>query len=179
MSQAAIFRVPPGFEQEWTGARADATEVVLNVIRAGEALSALVDSFVRARGLPSSTALIVLEVLRGQGGPLAPSVVASRCFLSRPALSGVMDTLERRGLLRRYPDPADRRRALVEATPEAVITLTRLLPDLHRAEVSWTDALTGAQKATLLGSLGRLQQHLRSGQGQPDLRTAPTAARPL
>ena len=46
MSHAAIFRVPPGFEQEWTGARADATEVVLNVIRAGEALSALVDSFV-------------------------------------------------------------------------------------------------------------------------------------
>ena len=56
MSQAAIFRVPPGFEQEWDGARADATEVVLNVIRAGEALTALVDSFVRARGLPSATA---------------------------------------------------------------------------------------------------------------------------
>ena len=101
VSHPAIFRVPPGFDQEWAGARADATEVVLNVIRAGEALSALVDSFVRERGLPSATALIVLEVLRGEGGPLAPSVVASRCFLSRPALSGVMDTLERRGLLRR------------------------------------------------------------------------------
>ena len=176
MSQAAIFRVPPGFEQEWAGARADATEVVLNVIRAGEALSALVDSFVRARGLPSSTALIVLEVLRGEGGPLAPSVVASRCFLSRPALSGVMDTLERRGLLRRYPDPSDRRRALVEATPEGVTTLERLLPDLHRAEVSWTGGLTRTQKATLLHHLGRLQQHLRSGHRQPNSRAAATAA---
>jgi DNA-binding MarR family transcriptional regulator len=166
MSEPAIFRVPPGFEQEWAGARADATEVVLNVIRAGETLTALVDSFVRQRGLPSSTSLIVLEVLRGDGGPLAPSVVASRCFLSRPALSGVMDTLERRGMLRRYPDPADRRRALVEITAQGKETLERLLPGLHKAEVSWTNGLSDTQKAALLRSLGRLQQHLRARPSQ-------------
>lgn len=173
MSESAIFRVPPGFEQEWAGARSDATEVVLNVIRAGEALTARVDSFVRHRGLPSSTALIVLEVLRGQGGPLAPSVVASRCFLSRPALSGVMDTLERRGFLRRYPDPADRRRALVELTPDGKETLERLLPDLHRAETAWTGGLSDAQKAALLRGLGRLQQHLRANPGEPRRFNAP------
>ena len=163
VSESAVFRVPPGFEAEWAGARADATEVVLNVIRTGEALAALVDSFVRQRGLPSSTALIVLEVLRGEGGPLAPSVVADRCFLSRPALSGVMDTLERRGFLLRYPDPADRRRALVEITGKGKEALERLLPELHRAEVSWTDGLSDAQKAALLRGLGRLQHHLRTG----------------
>jgi MarR family transcriptional regulator, 2-MHQ and catechol-resistance regulon repressor len=167
VSECAVFRVPPGFEEEWAGARADATEVVLNVIRAGEALNSLVDSFVRERGLPSSTALIVLEVLRGEGGPLAPSVVASRCFVSRPALSGVMDTLERRELLRRYPDPQDRRRALVEITANGVDTLEGLLPDLHRAEVSWTDGLADTQKATMLRNLGRLQKHLRADSTQP------------
>jgi hypothetical protein len=45
--------------------------------------------------------------------------------------------------------------------------------------VSWTDGLTGTQKAALLHSLGRLQQHLRSDQGQPNFRAPPTAARPL
>jgi DNA-binding MarR family transcriptional regulator len=163
MSEGAIFRVTPGFEQEWAGARADATEVVLNVIRTGEALAALIDSFVRQRGLPSATSLIVLEVLRGEAGPLAPSVVASRCFLSRPALTGVMDTLERRGFLRRYPDPADRRRALVEITGDGKETLERLLPGLHQAEVAWTEALSSAQKAALLASLGRLQGRLGAG----------------
>jgi DNA-binding MarR family transcriptional regulator len=167
VSESGIFRVQPGFEQEWAGARADATEVVLNVIRAGEALTALVDSFVRHRGLPSATALIVLEVLRGEGGPLAPSVVASRCFLSRPALSGVMDTLERRGLLLRRPDPADRRRVLVEVTGKGKETLERLLPELHQAEVAWTGGLSDSQKATLLRSLGRLQHHLRADPGEP------------
>lgn len=160
MSQAAVFRVPPGFEQEWAGARTDATEVVLNVIRTGDALTALVDAFVRSRGLPSSTSLIVLEVLRGEGGPLAPSVVASRSFLSRPALSGVMDTLERRGLLRRSVDPTDRRRARVEITPEGVRRLEELLPGLHQAEVLWTAALTAQQKEDLLNHLERLQENL-------------------
>ena len=167
VSESAIFRVPPGFEHEWAGARADATEVVLNVIRAGEALTALVDSFVRQRGLPSATSLIVLEVLRGDGGPLAPSVVAARCFLSRPALSGVMDTLERHGLLRRYPHPADRRRALVEITAHGKETLENFLPELHEAEVSWTAGLSESQKAVLLESLGQLQQHLRGDSAQP------------
>ena len=166
MADPPVFRVPPGFEREWAGARADATEVVLNTIRAGEALSYLVDSFVRQRGLPSATALIVLEVLRGAAGPLAPSVVADRCFLSRPALSGVMDTLERHGLLCRYPDPADRRRVLVEITGNGQETLTRLLPDLHRAEVSWTEGLSSTQKAALLHGLGRLQQHLHTAQAK-------------
>lgn len=157
-----MFRVPPGFEEEWAGARTDATEVVLNVIRTGDALTALVDAFVRARGLPSSTSLIVLEVLRGEGGPLAPSAVASRSFLSRPALSGVMDTLERRGLLRRSVDPADRRRARVEITPEGVRRLEGLLPGLHQAEVAWTAALTARQKKNLLDHLERLQANIRS-----------------
>lgn len=177
VSESGITRVPPGFEQEWAGARADATEIVLNVIRAGEAFNALVESFVRQRGLPSSTALIVLEVLRGEGGPLAPSVVASRSFTSRPALSGVMDTLERRGLLRRYPDPADRRGVLVEITPDGKDTLERLLPELHRAEVGWTGGLSGSQKADLLRGLGQLQHHLRADPAEPRPPTGTAEAR--
>jgi DNA-binding MarR family transcriptional regulator len=131
-----------------------------------------IDSFVRQRGLPSSTALIVLEVLRGEGGPLAPSVVASRSFVSRPALSGVMETLERRGFLRRYPDPADRRGVLVEITSNGKETLERLLPELHRAEVRWTRGLSDSRKADLLRGLGQLQHHLRADPAEPRPRTA-------
>ena len=155
-----IIRVPPGFEAEWSGAQADATEIILNVIRTGEALLNLVEAFVKARGLPSSSALIVLEILRGEGGPLTPSEVASRGFLSRPALSGVMTTLEHRGLLRRSPHPTDRRQTLVEITAKGLHVLEKLLPELHRAEVTWTSGLTKTQKATLLREIGRLHGHL-------------------
>ena len=137
---------------------------MLNLVRLGEALAARVDATVRGFGLPSATSLIVLEVLRGEGGPLQPSVVADRCFLSRPALTSVLDTLERRGLISRSAHPGDRRGSLVEITGTGAAVMRRLLPELHRAEVAWTDVLSDRQKDLLLRQLGVLQEHLRKDQ---------------
>ncbi len=160
MTEAAVIRVPDGFEEEWPGSQVSATEVVLNVLRAGEVMHARVDACVRQCGLPSITALIVLEVLRGERGPLTPSEVAARCVLSRPALTGVMTTLEGRGYLRRYPHPRDRRRQQVEITPQGTVVTERLLPVLHRAEVAWAAGLPKADREVLLDHLGRLLSHL-------------------
>jgi DNA-binding MarR family transcriptional regulator len=159
----AWWRVNPEFEQEWEGSSAAATEVVLNVIRTGEALHALVSAVVKQHGLSSTTALIVLEVLRGAGTPLQPSVIANRCFLSRPAMSSVLTTLEQQGLITRSAHPEDRRQILVEITQDGLRLMERLLPDLHRAEVSFVaPALTPALQQQLLRHLGRLQGHLNS-----------------
>ena len=46
--------------------------MVLNVIRTGETMASLVAGLVEQFGLPSTTALIVLDVLRGEGGPCSP-----------------------------------------------------------------------------------------------------------
>lgn len=45
----------------------------------------------------------------------------------------VLDTLERKGLVRRQADPDDRRRTLVDVTPEAQDVLDRLLPEVQQA----------------------------------------------
>jgi DNA-binding MarR family transcriptional regulator len=161
VAESSIVRVEPGFEDEWDGARADSTEVFINLIRAGDLANAIIESFVRERGLPSSTAFMVLEVVRGAGSPISPSEVASRAVMSRPALSGAMNTLEQRGLLLRSPDPTDRRRALVEITAKGRQVMEALLPELHRAEVEWTKSLSANQKETLLRELGRLYGDLK------------------
>lgn len=153
-----LVQVPPGFEAEWAGASASATEVVINVVRVGDALTTMVDTLVRGHGVPSPTAMIVLEVLRGAGEPLHPSTVADRCFLSRPALSSVMDTLERRGFVRRDVHAEDRRRVLVSITEAGRETMERLLPELHRAEAEWVSPLSAEDRARLLGLLGALQR---------------------
>jgi DNA-binding MarR family transcriptional regulator len=160
-----VIRVNPGFEQEWPGASAGATEVVLNVIRAGDALAARVDELARQHGLPSATSVIVLEVLRGAGEPLQPSEVARRCFLSRPALSSVMQTLEKRGQLTRAVHTADRRRVLVEITPAGRAALERLLPELHRAEAEWISPVPAAEREALLQSIGAVQAGLEEVPG--------------
>jgi MarR family 2-MHQ and catechol resistance regulon transcriptional repressor len=164
MPFASLLRVNPDFEQEYPGAAADATEVFMNLARAGDLVMSLVESLVREYGLPSASSLLVLEILRGElkatGEGLSPSVIAERSVISRAALTGVMDTLERRGLLRRSPSATDRRRSVVELTADGLALTEQILPRLHRAEVIWTAGLAPRQKAALLGELRRLFNHI-------------------
>ena len=149
-----------GFEEEWPGSRALATEIVLNVVRTGMALHAKVDAIVREYGLPSATSLGVLEVLRAEGAALQPSAIAQRLLSSRPALSGVLDTLQSRGFVGRQAHPDSRRGRLVEITPSGVEVIERLLPELHRAEASWMAGLSERQQKQLVGYLGQLYADL-------------------
>jgi DNA-binding MarR family transcriptional regulator len=153
-------RMHEGFEAEWPGSRSLATEIVLNVVRTGMILHARVDAIVREHGLPSATSLGVLEVLRAEGSALQPSAIAQRLLSSRPALSGVLDTLQRRGFVRRQAHPDSRRGRLVEITPSGIEVIERLLPELHRTEVSWMAGLSEPEQEQLIGYLGRLQAQL-------------------
>jgi MarR family 2-MHQ and catechol resistance regulon transcriptional repressor len=153
-------RVHDEFENEWPGSRATSTEIVINLIRAGAALNARVSAFVQEYGVPSGASLGVLEVLRAEGGPLQPSDIARRIFASRPALSGILDSLQVRGLVRRQAHPQSRRGIHVEITDEGMQIIERLLPELHRAEVEWTKVLDDTEQRELLDRLGKLQARL-------------------
>lgn len=165
----AGFEIGPGYEQEWPDDDRQTTEVLLNLIRAGESVRALVDAFVQRWGIPSAIGMNVMEVLRGEGGPLIPSVIADRTLTSRPALSGVLTTLEKRGFIERRPDEADRRRILVELTPSGRSALEELFPALHQEEVRWTAGLSDRQKASLLRELVRLQASIASASGEDEV----------
>jgi DNA-binding MarR family transcriptional regulator len=160
MTGSGNLRVHDGFEDEWPGSRATSTEIVINLIRAGIALNARVSAFVQDYGLPSASSLGVLEVLRAEGGPLQPSDIARRIFTSRPALSGVLDSLQARGLVRRQAHPQSRRGVLVEITDEGTATIESVLPELHRAEVAWTGVLGEREQRELLDRLDKLQAML-------------------
>jgi DNA-binding MarR family transcriptional regulator len=59
-----------------------------------------------------------LDIL-DQAGPMTAGRLAERSHLSPAAMTTAIDRLERKGYARRFPDPDDRRRVLVEVTPLA------------------------------------------------------------
>ena len=65
----------------------------------------------RLEGDPSFRQLAVLFMLRE--GVASPAGIAQRLGISRAVVTGLLDRLEERGLTRREPDPADRRRLRV------------------------------------------------------------------
>jgi DNA-binding MarR family transcriptional regulator len=75
---------------------------------------------------PTDTkALDVLDRL----GPLTAGELAAQTRLAPPSVTGLINRLERKGFVRRVPDPADRRRVRIQPAPGAVSRFVPLFRD--------------------------------------------------
>jgi MarR family transcriptional regulator, organic hydroperoxide resistance regulator len=67
--------------------------------------------------------------------------VAVEAGISKGTLTGVLKTLETRGLVRRQAHPGDARRVLVTLTPAGAALMTELFPQLNAQESALTASL--------------------------------------
>jgi DNA-binding MarR family transcriptional regulator len=104
----------------------------------------------RERGLEPGW-LDVLAALR-RSGPrhgLNPKRLLETVMLSSGGMTKRLDQLERAGLVKRSPDPGDRRGTLVRLTPRGRRTIDRAI-ELHIAgEERLLEPLSGAERRTL------------------------------
>ncbi|MEV8441050.1 MarR family transcriptional regulator [Actinosynnema sp. NPDC051121] len=87
----------------------------------GRQLSTAVVAFHEAVGARLGVTAVdqrALALVAGKG-PLTAGELAREINLSPGAVTGVADRLERAGLVRREPDPGDRRRVVISAVPGA------------------------------------------------------------
>ncbi len=86
-------------------------------IRASQTATDLFDHAVADYVGLDRTAYRCLDIL-DQEGPMTAGQLAERARLSPGAMTALLDRLEKRGFARRTRDTKDRRRVLVEVTPE-------------------------------------------------------------
>ncbi len=115
-------------------------------------VEALVAGIARRHGL-SHAALNALAVIEGNGGPLPAGEVSARMHVTSGTTTSVLDTLERKGYIRRLVDPGDRRRVLVDVTPAAQAVLDRMLPEVQQVCAVVMGALDEKALHTLLDAL--------------------------
>jgi DNA-binding MarR family transcriptional regulator len=155
----ALIRVGDDFEDEYPGANALATECYANLWRLAGLLMELHNSHSRDQYRLSPGARQVLAVVEGAGEPLEPSVIAERLLVTTGTMTSLLDTLEKRDLIRRLPHPDDRRKLLVDITPAAQAILDDLLPSLHARERDVVSAaLSTTEQRQLLRLVAKLQQ---------------------
>jgi DNA-binding MarR family transcriptional regulator len=174
-------RVGDDFEDEYPGASALATECFDNLLHAGHLLIKLHNRESREVYELSPSARQVLAVVKGAGQPLEPSVIAERVLITTGTMTTVLDTLEKRGLIKRTPHPDDRRKLLVNVTPDAQAILDKLLLSLHAREREViSGALSTREQRELLRLIAKVQQAAiqpsTSPPGNPGLK--PSLARP-
>jgi DNA-binding MarR family transcriptional regulator len=156
MARRAPIKVGKEIEREFPGADAKATAAVVNLLRTVGSITNEFSRRFRAYGLSPAT-FNVLMILRGEGGPLSPCVVSERLLVTRGTVTGLLDSLEKQGLIRRTPHPEDRRMLLVEITPAGTTLLKKILPAHYQGERELLSCLSGAEKDTLIKLLGKVQ----------------------
>jgi DNA-binding MarR family transcriptional regulator len=130
------------------------TELVDEVIAAIRASQIATDAFDHAVAnyvRLDRTAYRCLDIL-DQEGPMTAGRLAERARLSPGAMTALLDRLEQRGFARRTRDTKDRRRVLVEVTPE----LRQMAAELYGTPDQGADALaayTNEQLEFLIGFL--------------------------
>lgn len=100
----------------------------------------------------------ILVALRRAGEPhaLTPTELARHRMMTSGGMTAAIDRLERKGLLRRAPNPSDRRGSLVCLTPDGLRTVNAAM-ELHvAAEQDLVGALTKAERAALERALRTL-----------------------
>ena len=107
----------------------------------------------------------VLAALRRQGAPyeLSPGALLRATLVTSGTMTNRIDRLEQAGLVRRRPDPQDKRGVLVTLTATGQARVDAALADLLAAEHALLAGLTDSSRHTLAGLLRVLLAPLDAG----------------
>jgi DNA-binding MarR family transcriptional regulator len=131
----------------------DQTEVISALVRASFVTTAVLSKIAAEHDL-SLTQLRVLAILRsGQG---AMSELALYLGLDRSTISGLVDRAEKKGLLRRTPNPVDGRGVDVALTEQGRDLAERGAEEIAQAMSPMTSVLTRAEARRIVALLEQM-----------------------
>jgi predicted transcriptional regulator len=95
-------------------------------------------------------------------GPAGVRRLADLMGMTTGAVTRLVDRLERAGYVRREPDPADRRRVVVQVVPERVADIGRYYEPIGERWSQQVSSYTDAQLKFLLDFLRQGREHAQS-----------------
>jgi MarR family 2-MHQ and catechol resistance regulon transcriptional repressor len=130
------------------------THVWLVMMKAHRALERHATQSIEAAEIGLSD-FATLELLLHKG-PQRVNEIGRRIHLTSGSITTAVDRMETRGLVKRSADAVDRRASVVELTPQGKALITRVFR-VHKAAMDLAaDALSPAERATLIRLLKKL-----------------------
>jgi DNA-binding MarR family transcriptional regulator len=144
----------------------DGSQVVARIGRIGVLLARWQEQVFGRSGLNRGE-VGVLGALRATEPrrPLSPSQLLKALLLSSAGITSRLDRLERRGLVRRIPDPDDRRGVLVELTETGERLVDAAVGANSQSQARMLEGMTKEELRALEGLLRKLQAGLETAAG--------------
>lgn len=140
------------------GADPGVCELFLNILHTGDLAARSEADFLARHGLNQARMIILVLLDNAEAGSLRSSELADRANVSRATMTGLLDTLEKAGLLTRAPDPHDRRASNVKITPQGEEILHRVQPLQFQWAQQVLAPLQPDERAELVRLLQKAQQ---------------------
>ena len=137
-----------------------AFEAFLHLLRTGDAVFAGVQELLTAHGVSQGRFTVLTLLDRCFDEPLTPAGLADEACVTRATMTGLIDTLEKDGLVVRETDASDRRTVLVRLTRKGRAFLQRILPDYCRRVSAMMEPLNDNERKQLVRLLQKIQQGL-------------------
>jgi DNA-binding MarR family transcriptional regulator len=145
--------------QVFPGLEPSACEVFLHLLRTGDEAFRVTDAHFHAVGVSQgrfTVLMLLLDKPNLASQRLSPADLADQAGVTRATMTGLVDTLERDGLVVRQPAPDDRRMQLVELTPRGIEFISSMLPEHFRRISVLMSALSESERRSLVRLLGKI-----------------------
>jgi DNA-binding MarR family transcriptional regulator len=103
-------------------------DLFLDLLQTGELAARCEANFLSPHGLNPARLIILVLLNNADSGSMRSSELADCAKVSRATMTGLLDTLEKAGLLVRAPDPHDRRASSVKITAQGEALLEIVQP---------------------------------------------------
>ncbi|MEO1068350.1 MAG: MarR family transcriptional regulator [Cyanobacteria bacterium J06638_6] len=130
-------------------------EACLAFLRTSADVQTALEAHFARYGLSMGKFTLLMQLAQSQG--LTPSDCAERSGVTRATITGLLDGLERDGLVERRPFRDDRRRLNLHLTQAGYELLDRMLPDHFCRTTRLMANLTAGEQETLIDLLKKLQ----------------------
>ena len=134
-------------------------EAALMILYVADRIESRLGRLFRQHGLTNSQ-YNVLRILRGEGKRLPALEVASRMIQAVPAITGLIDRLEKQGHVTRHRSEEDRRVVYVEITRQGRQVLSKIDEPLHALHQEALGHMTKKDLKAIIGLLDKAAEQL-------------------
>ncbi len=136
-----------------------ACEAYLNLLRAGDEAYRRSEAFLNEHNMSPgrfTVMMLLYDKIGGRPVPQTPADLAGKAGVTRATITGLVDTLERDGLVTREHDSGDRRMMLVHLTPKGHAALREVLPGHFKQMATQMAPLNEHERKTLVRLLNKI-----------------------
>jgi MarR family transcriptional regulator, negative regulator of the multidrug operon emrRAB len=150
------------FAKRYPNMNPSALKAGAELMRTGSDLLAVFETILGKSGLSQGRFLTLIVMNRTPDEEINPSILAQKLGVTRATMTGLLNGLEKEGLIERRAHAEDRRKVGVLLTANGRRTLDNILPDYYRHFAKLTVYLDEGERQTLISLLKKVNQGLLS-----------------